>query len=152
VEAGARRVTFDESYLDCSYQWLSDPVIAELIMSAPVSREAQRAWWNRLPDRDDYAIWGIECDGLPVGVMGLKDIGVDDGAEYFIYIGERDFWGRGLAAWGVEEVAEEIRTRGYARVYGRIGKHNERSLAAHTRLGFEIVRDDGDTWWLARHA
>lgn len=146
---GSRRVAFDESWLPLSAAWLSDPEIARLTMSPDFSADGQRAWFDGLADRADYVIWGIEHDGVRVGAMGLKGIGVDEGGEYFMYIGDRSYWGRGIARWAFHEIADEARARGLRFLYGRVHKANERSLAVDLRHGFEIVRDDGETWWIA---
>ncbi len=143
---GPRRVPFEERYLELSYGWLTDPDLARLTMTNAVTPEAQRDWWRELPHRDDYAVWGIEYDGVPVGVMGIKHIGVNDGAEYFMYIGDRAYWGRGIATWAFAEVVAEVRARGLRYLYGVIGKHNERSLAVHTREGFAVTGETATEW------
>jgi RimJ/RimL family protein N-acetyltransferase len=142
-------VPFDETYLDASYDWLHDPELARLTMAAEVTREAQREWYDGLAGRTDYAIWGIEHDGRPAGVMGLKHIGEsDDGAEYFMYLGDRALWGRGIARWATAEILAVARERGLTYVWGLVGKHNDRSLAVHTHLGFEIVGEQDGVWRL----
>ena len=142
---GPRRVAFDETYLDASYEWLRDPELAWLTMSGGQTREQQRAWFEALPGRTDYAIWGIELDGVPAGVMGLKHLDRDDGgAEYFMYLGDKAMWGRGVGRWATAEIVAEARGRGLTYVYGLIGKHNERSLAVHTHLGFVVEGEVDD--------
>ena len=139
-----RRVPYDETYLNASYEWLRDPEMAYLTMSAAVTREQQRAWYDGLPGRTDYAIWGIEHDGRPVGVMGLKGIEPTT-AEYFLYLGDKGSWGQGLGRWAFEEIVRVGRERGLATLTGLVGAHNERSLAVHEHLGFRRigVHDDG---------
>lgn len=144
-----RRVPFDETWLPVTYAWLCDPELARLVMAGEVTPERQRAWYDGLATRDDYAIWGIEHEGERCGVLGLKSIGTDDGAEYFMYLGDRRYWGRRISEWAFNEVVAEARARGLRTLYGRVAKYNERSLAVDLRHGFEIVRDDGETWWLA---
>lgn len=144
-----RRVAFDETFRDLSYDWLHDPELRRLTMAAEFGRDAQLAWYESLGGRHDYAVWGIEHDGEPVGVMGLKAAGEPDGWEYFMYLGRRESWGRGIAKWALAEIASVARARGDARVYGRISKANERSFGVHTGYGFHVVRDDGDAWWVA---
>ena len=137
----ARRMPFDETYLDASYEWLRDPGMSRLLMSQAVTREQQREWYDGLAGRTDYAIWGVEYDGVPVGVMGLKHLGEDDGGEYFFYIGDRSYWGRGIASWAFSEICDAARERGLAYIWGLIGKHNDRSLAVHTREGMKVVAE-----------
>lgn len=145
----ARRVPYDETYLDASYEWLQDPELARLTMSQALTREQQRAWYDGLAGRTDYAVWGIEHDGRPVGVMGLKHLDSDDGgAEYFMYLGDTSVWGKGIARWAMAEILAEARSRGLAYVYGLVGKHNDRSLAVHTHLGFEVDGERDGRWLL----
>jgi RimJ/RimL family protein N-acetyltransferase len=144
-----RRVPFDETYRDLSYRWLNDPEIARMTRVPPTTPESQAAWFETLPGRTDYAVWGIEEDGVPVGALGLKHIGVDEGAEYFMYIGERDYWGRGIAQWAFDEIRAEARARGLAHLVGIIGKDNPRSLTAHLRVGFAIEREDDTAYYVA---
>ena len=149
--SGPRRVPFDETYLDASYEWLADPEMARLTMSQAQTREQQRAWFDGLAGRTDYAIWGIEHDGVPVGVMGLKHLDRDDGgAEYFMYLGDLSVWGKGIARWATGEILAEARSRGLTHVWGLVGKHNDRSLAVHTHLGF-TVDGEVDGRWLLVH-
>lgn len=140
-----QRVPFDEEFRKRSAVWLSDAELVWLIRAAPTFDPAvQEQWYASLPDRDDYAIWGIACATRPVGVMGIKHIGVDDGAEYFMYLGERDHWRVGIGRWALAEIRAEVASRGLRWVHGRIGTHNERSQRAHLALGFEVVGQDGD--------
>jgi RimJ/RimL family protein N-acetyltransferase len=141
-----RRVAFDDRFLERSYAWLSDPEIARLTMTEAVTERSQHEWWAGLAGRADYAVWGIEYDGVPVGAMGIKHIGERDGAEYFMYIGDPAYWGRGIAGWAFREICAEVRSRGLATVFGIIGKHNERSLAVHVREGFRVAGETDDAW------
>lgn len=139
-----RRVPFDETYLQRSAVWLQDEDLRDLIRSAPFDADAQAAWYAGLPHRDDYAVWGIEVDGEPVGVMSLKEIGVDDGALYSMYVGERAFWRSGIGRWALREVQGEVAARGLQWVRGRIALHNTRSQQAHFALGMKEVGREGD--------
>ena len=84
-------VPFDRTFLDCAFQWLNDPEIRFLTDTPVVTREAQETWFASLPSRPDYAVWGVQADGVPVGVCGVKHIFEGEG-EYFGYIGEKAYW------------------------------------------------------------
>lgn len=144
---GPRRVPFDETYLEASYQWLQDPELTNLAMAATPSRESQRQWYDGLIGRTDYRVWGIEVDGRPVGAMGLKHIDVVAAdAEYFMYLGRPSDWGQGIGRWATEEICRVARDLGLTQVHGYIGTHNERSLKVHTHLGFQVVGLEGDRY------
>ena len=140
-----QRVPFDQTYLEHSAVWLQDAELVWLIRSATsFDAEGQRAWFDGLSARSDYAIWGLACDGRPVGVIGIKDIGVDDGALYFMYVGERSHWRLGIGRWALLEIQAEIGSRGLRWVYGRIAQHNTRSRQAHFALGMLPLREELD--------
>ena len=139
--AGVHRVAYDERFLEASWEWLRDPELRRLTDTPYFSREAQRAWFDGLRGRTDYAVWGIEVDGQPVGAFGLKHVTADE-AEYWGYIGERAHWGRGIGQWMLEQSAGEARARGVARLVLRVIAENARARRAYTRFGFETVSDD----------
>jgi RimJ/RimL family protein N-acetyltransferase len=143
-----RRVPFDERFRDLSFTWLNDPEMARLTDSPQFTRDEQLAWYAGLADRTDYAVWGIEYDGVPVGAMGLKSIGLDQGGEYFMYIGDRAYWGRGIARWAFDEIVAEACRRRLRFLYGRVVKGNDRSLAVDLRHGFRIAREEPGHYWL----
>lgn len=147
---GLSLVPFDERLRDLSFEWLQDPELRRLIRAKPVTREEQHAWFASLADRTDYAIWGVACDGVPIGAIGLKDIGVDDGAEGFMYIGEPSYaTGRGMANWILSTIYDLARQRGLKYLYGVVDRDNPRALAVDTRFGLEIVREDDEVHYLA---
>lgn len=148
--AHLRRVPFDETYLERSYVWLRDPVIAQQTRTAPFTREEQQAWFETLADRTDYATWGIECDGEPAGTVGLRTIGLFGGAEAFLIIGEPKFQERGIARWALNEMDIEAHKRGLGFLLARMGYDNPRSLAVSLRHGFVKVREDEDGYFLIK--
>lgn len=140
-----RRVPFDDTCLQLSSRWLKDPELVWLIRAAPEFDPAvQSAWYASLPTRTDYAVWGIAVEDTPIGVMGIKHIGVDDGAEYFMYIGERSYWRLGIARWAMKEIKAEVASRGLTWVYGKVAHYNERSMATDLALGMRPIRDLGE--------
>ena len=130
-----RLVPFDETYLDRSHGWLSDPEIAHLTRTPAVGRAAQQAWFDELGSRHDYWVQGIECDGNPAGAVGLRRITADN-CEFFIYLGEREYWGRGVFRQVLPAVLAEARRRGLSQVTSKIGEDNTRSIRAHEALGW----------------
>lgn len=143
-------VEYDRRFLLASRRWLRDPEIAALTITPPFTDEDQERWFVTLPSKTNYAVWGVELDGEPVGVFGLKNITVEQ-AEYFGYLGEKRVWGAGhgyqmlLAAFG------EAKARGCARVYLRVWRDNKRAIALYNRYGFNLVREQGVELFMDRH-
>ena len=69
-----KSAVFNEFFLEASYRWLNDPLILNLVDAHPVKRWEQKVWFNNLNYRPDIIVKGIQCDDVPVGVFGLKNI------------------------------------------------------------------------------
>jgi RimJ/RimL family protein N-acetyltransferase len=143
--ATPRLVAFDETYRDRSFDWLTDPELARLTRTPPPSRDDQHAWFAGLAGRTDYVVWGIECGGQPAGACGLRHLGAGGGAESFLYLGERRFWGRGVGGWVLDALAAEAVGRGLSSLTAVVGADNKRSLTVHRRHGYAVEREDSDT-------
>ena len=138
-----RLVPFDRNYLDRSWDWLRDPEVKAMTMAPDFTREEQLAFFETLPGRSDYLIWGVEGpDGSPVGVSGIKHVSGSDG-ESWCYIGERRWWGQGIGGQILEACEVEARKRGITHLTMTALETNERSLRAYGKMGFELLsRDD----------
>lgn len=111
-------------------------------MSPEFTREQQQAWFDNLPGREDYLIWGLRVDGHSIGVFGLKHIENDE-AEYWGYIGEKEYWGKKLGRQIMDAALEKARGLGVTRLYLRVHSENPRAIALYSRFGFvEYTRSD----------
>jgi RimJ/RimL family protein N-acetyltransferase len=88
---------FDAVFLEASWNWLQNKELLKLIDAQVVTQEQQRNWFETLPQRTDYRIWGVLFDGKPVGVTGIKHIKNSTG-EYWGYIGDKNYWGKGVGS------------------------------------------------------
>lgn len=138
-------VKFDRTFLDLSSQWLSDPHLQALIAAGPLPAEESRLkWFESLPDRKDYLIWGTLFEGEPIGACGLKNI-TDHDAEYWGYIGYKTLWGKGIGGGyiiAIQNIAKEI---GINSLYLKVLKFNTRAIKMYLKYGFKI--DDEDSNW-----
>ena len=83
---------YNRVYLDLSWDWLRDPEIKALTLTPDFTREQQQAFFDALPRRADYKVWGVASDeGEKIGAAGIKHIDGQDG-EFWCYIGERTWW------------------------------------------------------------
>ncbi len=134
---------FDIAFLDKSYGWLTDKEIKYLTMTPDITREGQHEWFDSLPSKADYKIWGVECDGVPVGVCGLKHITTCDG-EYWGYIGEKEYWGRGVGCSMMDFIESYARSLGLKSVYLNVRKDNPRAIALYLKRGFRALQEEHD--------
>ncbi|MFZ5890631.1 MAG: GNAT family N-acetyltransferase [Myxococcota bacterium] len=142
-------VDYDRRFLVASRRWLRDPEIAALTMTPPFTDEGQERWFAALPSKTDYLVWGVELDGEPVGVIGLKGIRPER-AEYFGYLGEKSAWGHGIGHEMVTTALAKAKAIGCSRVALRVWNENQRAIGLYRRHGFELVREDGSELLMER--
>lgn len=130
-------VPFDRTYLDHSWDWLRDAETKALTMTPEFTREQQLAFFDTLPGRSDYHIWGVAlADGTPIGAGGIKQVRGATG-EFWCYIGEKSCWGRGLGPQILRLCEEQASSLGLDRLTMIAAEDNERSIRAFEKMGFE---------------
>ena len=133
-------VEFSRVFLEKSYHWLHDPVIAHLTLTAPFSREDQERFFAALPDRKGYQVYGIQADQKPVGACGLKHI-TTDSAEYWGYIGERQYWGQGIGQFMWDEMLCQARKMNISTLWLLVGKDNPVAQAMYKKNQFLVIEE-----------
>lgn len=133
-----RVVRFDERMRDHTWEWFHDEELRRLTGGRLLSREEQHAWFDQIPSRPDYRIWGVEGDGEPVAVFGFKNIVWGDSGQLFIFIGREADRGRGIGRFMSFNAAMKAGELGLARVWA--GASNPRLQESLVRWGW---RDTG---------
>ena len=133
-----RLIPYTIECVEKSWVWLSDPEIQELTMTSPFSHAEQESFFRSLPTRQGYSIWGIWlADVGLIGAAGLKNQ-KDSVAEYWGYIGERDFWGNGLGRKLISAVEEKARLLQLSDLYLKVSATNTRAIRLYTKVGFVV--------------
>lgn len=140
-----RFVEYDKTFLNYSLHWLSDPEIKHLTMTPDIDRKSQLTWFENLKNRTDYLIWGITANGIPIGAAGIKHIDhVQRTGEYWTYIGEKEFIGKGIGKQIVSQIMVEAERIGLSQLMMYVAEYNERSYQLHFKCGFqETERNNG---------
>jgi RimJ/RimL family protein N-acetyltransferase len=142
-------VPFTRDYLDRSWTWLNDPETKRLTMTPDFTRDDQERFFAGLP-RDDYLIWGIAlADGTAVGAAGLKNFRATT-AEFWGYIGEPQFRGRGLGAAVLEAVEAEAKQRGLRELDLRVAEFNEAATRLYRKSGYAGTGRAGGVLFMAK--
>lgn len=131
-------VAYNEEYLALSGKWLRDPEIKELTQTSSFTDEQQTFFFNSLVHRDDYRIFGLEYSGRKVGAAGLKNI-IDQRAEYWGYLGEKELWGKGLGQSIIMEVFAFALSIGVSSVFLKVSPNNIRAIKLYQKVGFEMA-------------
>jgi len=98
--------------------------------------------------------WAIECEGAFAGVTGLHYPDFSWGAaRFFIVIGDKRFWGRGLGGGAIKAVVSHgFMALGLRKITSDYLEPNHGSRTIHERAGFTVegrLREDAwrqDRW------
>lgn len=143
LDPGLEFCKYDESFLEMSWRWLTDPEIKRLTMTPDFTREDQGRWFAGLPAMKGYLIWGLKCNSTPIGAMGLKNLTAVD-TEYWGYIGDRRFWGMGFGQRLMQFALEQAMRLNLTSIYLRVHRGNDRALRLYEKSGFDLEREDAD--------
>ena len=137
-------VDFDHNYFSKSKEWLSDPEVIKLADAHDVTDEQRIVWFKSLSQRDDYYIKGVSVSGIPVGAVGIKHIDKDKATgEYWGYIGEKQYWGKGIGKEMIRKILElaysSLKLR---KIYLKVLNDNFRAISLYDKIGFKKIGTD----------
>ena len=143
-------VPYDSIFLQLSKKWLSDAEIKGLTMTPDFDDEIQIKWFNSLQDRDDYYIRGIQYKLEEIGALGIKNIH-DKCGELWCYIGEKQYWGKGLAYYIVDHAIRTARMLELDYLYLKIDVNNKMSYRAAKKNNFKTLFEDNQKIYMIRY-
>lgn len=130
-------VEYDRVFLQQSWDWLNDPEIKKLTRTPDFTKEQQEKFYLSLSNRNDYLIWGLTYSGKNIGAVGLKNI-KNNTAEYFGYIGEKEYWSKGLFQTILKMITLECVKFSVKKIYLNVNRDNLMAIKAYVKNGFEI--------------
>ena len=136
-------VDFSHEFLNLSWVWLNDEEIKRLTNTPSFTLENQLNWYSSIGEISDYLIWGIEVDSKKVGACGLKNITKVD-FEYWGYIGEKDYWGRGIGTIILLMITEKAKELKLKSIWLQVCRSNIRAINLYRKMNFfsEVNKDD----------
>lgn len=130
---------FDITTLELSFNWLQDPQLKQLTESPEITTSAQMNWFRNLPFDDTYWIKAVYFNETSVGVVGLKKIDhLTKQAEYFGYIGDKQFWGQGIGQWMLDKCIERAIELALELIYLQVIVENITAINLYVKKGFKI--------------
>ena len=132
---------FDTGFLEASWNWLQDEELRKLVDTQIITKEQQQNWFETLPQRTDYCIWGVLCGSEPVGVMGIKNIKNNIG-EYWGYIGDKSYWGKGVASAMMKSAIAEGLSLQLKYLTLKVLRINQRAINLYQKHGFAETQAD----------
>lgn len=142
-------VPFDRVFLEASWHWLQDEELRKLIAAAPITREDQERWFAQLPQRTDYLIWGVLAKHEPIGVCGIKHL-VSGSGEYWGYIGEKAYWGKGVGKQMLQFTEDAAKNIGLTALTLQVVIHNERAVKLYLKYGYTIDAELPDKYKMVK--
>lgn len=130
-------VKFDDDFFVRSKYWLSDPTTKRLTLTPDISDADRKQWYTTLQNRSDYLIWGIMTDGIPIGAVGIKNIDYSiSTGEYWGYIGEASYIGRGIGKCMMAEMMNQAKVHNLKKLVLKVADYNERAINLYNFMGF----------------
>jgi len=128
-------------YLEHSSKWLNDPEIKFLTDTGDFTKEQQNKWFESLDTKEDYKIWGVCFENIPIGAFGVKNINyIDKSGEYWGYIGDKKYHGKGLGSIIMKGIIEKSITElGLKKLYLRVLPVNIAALSLYRKFGFQEI-------------
>jgi RimJ/RimL family protein N-acetyltransferase len=125
------------------YRWIRDPEVIEYSLSAfqALKTEEQIDHWFAATLRDERSlnlgIYAAESNAL-IGYAGLSGLSATNhSGEYFILIGEKSFWGKGVGTAVTKQVlALGFSTLHLNRIMLTVSEPNVGGVKAYTKAGF----------------
>ena len=142
-------VEYDRIFFEKSREWLSDEVMNYMTDTGELPKESERIrWFESIPSREDYLIWGVMIGDTPIGACGLKNI-KGNRAEYWGYIGEKNYWGKGWGNQMMLLLESKAAAKNLNVLYLKVLKDNERAISLYVKRGF--VKDNDDSHYCYMH-
>lgn len=131
-----------------SVKWRNDPDVFKYTGNTyqnEITIESELNWIRKVITKDDEYRCAIVADGTYVGNIYLTNIGKDS-AKYHIFIGDKNFWGKGVAYKAslliLEHGFENLRLKS---ITLRVNKENISAYHLYKKLGFAEIKSD-DSW------
>ena len=132
---------YDEEFLEKSWEWLNDEELKYLTMTPNFTRKDQKTFFNSLELRSDYLIFGIDFCGKPIGACGLKNLKGEE-AELWLYIGDKDYWGKGLGKKIMTCLENKAVEEGLTSLYLKVLKENKRAIGLYNKISYVATSEN----------
>lgn len=128
-----------------SFRWRNDSEVfkyTENTYAQEITVETEMKWIEKVINNPNDYRCAIIANGEYVGNVYLTDID-DKTANYHIFIGEKAFWGKGIARIASERIIEyAFNELKLDCIYLKVKTQNERAYRLYISLGFEDYSSD----------
>ena len=129
-----------------SYSWRNDPTIWKFTGNRPnkvITQEMELKWIREVLKRSNEVRYAILANDVYVGNIQLTNIFKYE-AQFHIFIGEKTYWGKGIASIAIKLFFKEIAFLKLKRIYLSVNKNNISALKLYIKAGFNqfSTKDD----------
>jgi diamine N-acetyltransferase len=124
-----------------SIQWRNDPSIWTFTGASPnmiVTKEVEEGWIRRV-----NAIPGDLRRAICVGNQYVGNIYIvkneDSRFEYHVFIGDKEYWGKGVAFKASILILEEAAERAIEEVFLKVRSEHKKAIRLYEELGFHCI-------------
>ena len=143
---------FNKNDIDKKVKWINDKRINKFLhYDLPLNKDRTLNWYNNIIDnskRCDFTIEVEEKNQLKrVGLIGLLNIDrINFKAEFYITIGEVDYWGEGIALKASKKFLDySFKKYSLNKIYLYTEKNNLAAQKLFEKIGFSqegLLKDD----------
>lgn len=129
-----------------SWKWRNNPEIWEYTSTRPsgVTQEIETQWIEKVTKRTNERRYAIIADNVYVGNVQLLDI-TDNDAEFHIFIGNKNYWGKGVATIATNQILEIAKNELHLKkVYLEVNKNHSVAQKLYEKTGFNVVSNKDD--------
>ena len=131
-----------------SVKWRNDPEVIKYtgnIYKNEITLDTELNWIRKVIKNENEYRCAIIADDAYVGNIYLTDI-TNESAHYHIFIGNKDYWGKGVAKKASELILQQaFHVLKLKKVYLRVKKQNKAALYLYQKIGF-ITQSEDEEW------
>ena len=129
----------ERKHAEISYKWRNNPDVWKLTGSKPdryITFQMEDEWIQGAISNPTQKRYAIIVDEVYVGNVQLTDI-KDNSAEFHIFIGDTQYWGRGVATIATKLMIElAFNTYLFSEIYLFVKKQNIAAIRVYEKCGF----------------
>jgi RimJ/RimL family protein N-acetyltransferase len=126
------------------YKWIADEEVIKYSLSAfskfKTQAEIDNWYFEMLEDKQSINLGiSLKSTGSLVGYAGISKLSkINKSGEYFVFIGEKQYWGKGLGTEVTKQVLETgFNDYGLNRIMLTVSEPNIGGIKAYERAGFK---------------
>ena len=129
-----------------SFRWRNDPEVWKYTSNKPnklITKEIEKNWLEKKLAEKNSSSFAIIVDNQYIGNIQITDIIERDKGQYHIFIGEKSFWGKGIAKQATAQIIrfakEELKLK---ELYLIVNPSHLSAIKLYETSGFIKVNDE----------